>query len=279
MGPVGIVLAAHGSRHPGAMAALAAFGDRLSRDHPGCVVEIARTVGRKHGGTAAFGGARRVADVLTALAARGVTTVAVQSLHVVPGEEYHEMLAGLGRFLEHDGRGMTVSVGAPLLASLADVDRVAGAILAGLPPERASGEAVVVMGHGAPPPGAGFYAALRERLACRDPLARFGAMPREKGAPGRDIEAIVAALTARDVTTAWLLPFFTVAGAHACCDLAGASPVSWRGRLEAAGIACRPLLAGLIEQPAMTAVWRDHLAIALTRLPCRIARIDAAWGL
>jgi len=262
----GIVLAAHGSRHPGAMAALAAFGERLGREYPDCPVAIARTVGRRHGGSEVFGGTRRVPEVLAAMAERGITRVAVQSLHVVPGEEYHEMLAGLRRFLENGGRRMTFSVGAPLLASLADVDRVAGAVLAGLPSGRAPNEAVVVMGHGAPPPGAGFYEALREKLLRLDPLARFGAMPRERDVPCHDLETIITDLSAQNIRAAWLLPFLTVAGAHACCDLAGEAPGSWRGRLEAAGIACRPHLSGLVEQPAMTAVWRDHLATALARL-------------
>jgi sirohydrochlorin cobaltochelatase len=262
----GIVLAAHGSRHPGAMAALAAFGRRLAREHAGSVVAIARTVGRKHGEASAFGGTRRVSEVLAAMAEQGVDRVAVQSLHVVPGEEYHEMLAGLGRYLENGGRHLTVSVGAPLLSSLDDVDRVAAAVLAGLPPERTPDTAVVVMGHGAPPPGAGFYDALRERLARLDPLAFFGAMPRERGAPCRDLEAILAGLATQRIRTAWLLPFFTVAGAHACCDLAGDAPTAWRSRLEAAGVACRPHLSGLIEQPAMVAVWRDHLAVAMARI-------------
>lgn len=263
---LGIVLAAHGSRHPGAMAALGAFGRRLALDVPGSMVAIARTVGRKHGGTAAFGGARRVPEVLADLAGQGIDRVAVQSLHVVPGEEYHDLLAGLGRFLETGGQGLTVSVGAPLLAGLDDVERVARATLAVLPPERAPDEAVVVMGHGAPPPGAGFYEALREKLCSLDPLAHFGTMPRERGEPCRDIARIRDAVRAANVRTAWLLPFFTVAGAHACCDLAGDGPASWRGVLETAGIRCRPLLSGLIEQPAMTAVWRGHLETALGRL-------------
>lgn len=262
-----VVLAAHGSRHPGAMDALDAFKEALSRELPGAAVEIARTVGRKHGGRHDFGGARRVPDVLAALAASGATRIAVQSLHVVPGEEYHEMLAGLGRFLETDGNGLTVSVGAPLLASLADVDRVAGALLAGLPAARRADEAVVVMGHGAPPPGAGFYDSLAAALTRRDARAHFGTMPREKGAPCPDIGRIRDALLASRTRTAWLSPFFTVAGAHACCDLSGDAPGSWRGVLEASGIRCRPLLAGLIEQPPLAAIWRDHLQTALTRLP------------
>ena len=104
-------------------------------------------------------------------------------------------------------------------------------------------------------------------LARRDARMHFGTMPREKGAPCPDIARIRDALLASGTRTAWLSPFFTVAGAHACCDLAGDTPGSWRGVLEASGIRCRPLLAGLIEQPALAAIWRDHLQTALTRLP------------
>lgn len=262
----GIVLAAHGSKHPGAMAALDAFRERVAGEHPGVAVAIARTVGRKHGSAAAFGGARRVPDVLDAMAAAGVVQVAVQSLHVVPGEEYHEMLAGLGRHLENGGGGLSISVGAPLLASLADVDRVARAVIDSLPEARDPAEAVVLMGHGAPPPGAGFYEILRERLARLDGLIHFGTMPRERGAPCPDIGRIREELAAAGARAVWLLPFLTVAGAHACSDLAGDRPDSWRGRLEAAGIRCRARLRGLVETEALAAVWREHLDKALGRL-------------
>lgn len=261
-----IVLAAHGSRHPGAMSALDAFRDRLAADLPAWGVELARTVGRKHGGAADFGGARRVSAVLEALVASGVRRVVVQSLHVVPGEEYHEMLAALGRFLENGGAHLTVSVGAPLLADLADVEVVAAALHTELADRRGPNEGLVVMGHGAPPPGAGFYAALGERLTRLDPLAHCGTMPQKRNAPCPDIGRIREAFAAAGVGTAWLRPFFTVAGAHACNDLAGEGPASWRGLLEAAGIRCRPALTGLIEAPAFTAVWREHLRRAMDRL-------------
>jgi sirohydrochlorin cobaltochelatase len=260
-----LILAAHGSSHPGAMACLEAFRATVAAEHPGWRVELARTVGRQHGSASVFGGIQRVAAVLEGLAATGVGRVVVQSLHVVPGEEYHEMLSALGRYLENGGRRLSVSVGGPLLADLADVDRVAGAVLAGVP-GRTPGEGLVVMGHGAPPPGAGFYAALGERLAARDPLAHFGTMPRARGAACPDIARIRAALVAADVRSAWLLPFFTLAGVHARADLAGAEPGSWRHNLETAGIGCRPLLSGLIESESFAAVWRDHLARSLARL-------------
>ncbi|MFP5259510.1 MAG: sirohydrochlorin cobaltochelatase, partial [Acidobacteriota bacterium] len=235
--------------------------------YPTDTVAVARTVGRKHGSAAAFGGARQVADVLAGLLAADLDRVVVQSLHVVPGEEYHEMLAGLQRFLRAGPSAAALSVGAPLLADLADVDRVAGAVLASLPAGRGPDAAVVLMGHGAPPPGAGFYEALREKLSRLDPAVFLGAMPRERGAPCLDIGHIRDALVARGCAQAWLMPFFTVAGAHACCDLAGGGPDSWSGQLEAAGIACRSRLAGLIEIEPFAAVWTDHLERALARLP------------
>ncbi|MHC1712853.1 MAG: sirohydrochlorin cobaltochelatase [Solidesulfovibrio sp.] len=265
--PGGIILAAHGSKHPGAMAALDVFRDALAVAYPGVRVELARTVGRKHGNAADFGGARRVGDVLAGQVAAGIDRVVVQSLHVVPGEEYHEMLSGVRGFLESGGPALSISVGAPLLADLLDVERVTEAVLEILPGDRTPAEGVVLMGHGAPPPGAGFYQVLRERLARRDTLAHFGTMPRTRDEPCHDVFRIRDALVAARVDTAWLVPFFSVAGAHACSDLAGDKDISWRGVLTSAGIRCRPLLFGLIEREPFAAVWRDHLEKAVSRLP------------
>ena len=105
-------------------------------------------------------------------------------------------------------------------------------------------------------------------------------MPRERGAPCPDIERIRAALAASRTSTVWLRPFFTVAGAHACNDLAGDGPTSWRAILEAAGIHCRPALAGLIESRAFTAVWREHLRRAMAwRNDRPQAREASSWFL
>jgi len=254
------------------MAAMALFRDRLAADYPDWRVELARTMGRRHGAAAAYGGTQRVTEVLDGLVAAGVRRIVVQSLHVVPGEEYREILAGLAR---QAGTGVAVSVGAPLLAGPDDVERVVRALLARLP-DRRPDEGLVVMGHGAPVPAAGFYDALGERLAALDRLAHFGTMPLTRGAPCPDIGRIRQALVAAGVRTAWLVPFFTVAGAHACIDLAGEGDGSWRGQLAQAGIACRPVLAGLIEDPACQAVWRDHLARAESE---EMKRPPAAGGI
>jgi len=207
-----LLLVAHGSRRPGAMAGLERFRTRLEAAFPDWRVAVARTMGRQHGPAAAYGGVGRVAEVLEGLLAAGARRIVVQSLHVVPGEEYQEMLAGLARQAAAAGERSVLTVGAPLLAGPGDVERVARALLARLP-ERRPDEGLVVMGHGAPPPAADFYAALGERLAAVDRLALFGTMPLRRGDPCPDIDRIRRTLVAAGTRTAWLVPFFTVAGA------------------------------------------------------------------
>ena len=109
-----------------------------------------------------------------------------------------------------------------------------------------------------------------------EPTLGPSGMPLTRGAPCPDIGRIRQALVAAGVRTAWLVPFFTVAGAHACIDLAGEGDGSWRGQLAQAGIACRPVLTGLIEDPACQAVWRDHLARAESE---EMKRPPAAGGI
>lgn len=258
-----IVLAAHGSRRPGAMEPLVAFRDRLAKLFPHWRVTLARTMGRQHGAAATYGGILSVAEVVQGLLASGVRRLALQSLHVVPGEEYQEMLSGLGEPLQTVGNGPAFAVGAPLLAEEADVARVARAVLRRLDDRRGPDAGLVVMGHGAPSPGGDLYDAFGRCLTGLDPLAHCGVLPLRRGEPCRDIERIRRSLLDAGVQEAWLVPLFTVAGVHACSDLAGEKTSSWKGVLEASGIACQADLTGLIEDAACQDVWREHLVEAL----------------
>ena len=84
-----------------------------------------------------------VAQALERLEAAGVTRVAVQSTHVMHGEEYEKMLAQLAPYRS----AMQIAVGAPLLHAQADYEAVADALLAWLR-EPADDEALILMGHG-----------------------------------------------------------------------------------------------------------------------------------
>lgn len=275
----GIILAAHGSRHPEARATLEAFTARVAGLYPHCTVRLARTMGELHHGRhlRPLFGARSVDAAFLEMAGLGVARVAVQSLHVVAGGEFAEVLAAADR-ARRGGGFRAVTVGGPLLppagdgghgADPAGIALAAETLLSSLPPGRTPGEAVAVMGHGARGPARETYAALAAELAQRDPLVFFATLDRNKADAAREdshIGRLGRAILASGARRAWLVPFFSVAGAHARRDLAGDDAHSWRGVLTRAGIDCLPVLAGLLEIEAFARIFLDRLHAALAGL-------------
>ena len=103
-----------------------------------------------------------VARAMDRLEAEGFTHVAVQSTHVMHGEEYEKMLAQLEPYRLR----MQVSVGMPLLHSEADYTAVAEALLNWLP-QPVEDEALVLMGHGTPHFANSAYAQMEHVLQAR----------------------------------------------------------------------------------------------------------------
>ncbi|MEF3697783.1 sirohydrochlorin cobaltochelatase [Desulfolutivibrio sp.] len=280
----GIILAAHGSRLPEARATLEAFTARVADSYPRCPVRLARTMGELHHGRhlRPLFGARSVDAAFLEMAGLGVARVAVQSLHVVAGGEFAEVLAAADR-ARRGGGFAAVRVGGPLLppagddpvrAPQAGIVLAAETLLASLPPGRAPHEAVAVMGHGARGPARETYAALAAELARRDPLVFFATLDRTKADAAREdshIGRLRRAILDSGAGRAWLVPFFSVAGAHARRDLAGDEALSWRGVLTRAGIDCVPVLLGLLEIELFARIFLD-------RLHASLASLDAAGG-
>jgi len=276
---VGIILAAHGSRLPEARATLEAFTARVADRHPRCPVRLARTMGELHHGRhlRPLIGARSVDAAFLEMAGLGVARVAVQSLHVVAGGEFAEVLAAADR-ARRGGGFAAVTVGGPLLppagdapahAAQAGIVLAAETLLAAVPPGRAPHEAVAVMGHGARGPARETYAALAAELARRDPLVFFATLDHTRADAAREdshIGRLRRAILDSGAGRAWLVPFFSVAGAHARRDLAGDEEHSWRGTLARAGIDCKPVLLGLLEIEAFARIFLDRLHAALAGL-------------
>jgi sirohydrochlorin cobaltochelatase len=266
----GIVLAAHGSRLPAALASLEAFARRIEAAYPGCTGRPARTMGEMHRGRhlRPLFGAKSVDAALLDMARRGVTRGAVQSLHVVAGGEFTQVVEGARR-ARNGGAFAAVAVGGPLLRGPRDAAAVAGTLLASLPRERTPDEAVAVMGHGARGPAREIYAALAGELSRRDALVFFSTLDRTRedaARPDSNIGRLREAVLRSGARRAWLVPFFSVAGAHARRDLAGDEDHSWRGVLSRAGIECLPALSGLLELPRFARVFQDRLDAALAQM-------------
>lgn len=260
-----IILAAYGSRHSGAISALTGMTERTRALWPDVDVRLAYTSKKVRGHMERAGEeADSVEQALERLLSEGVHRVAIQSLHMIPGSEFHSLLSTANRFmLKKDGFDR-VEVGFPLLASEDDIESAAGAIISVLPDRRKEAEAVLLMGHGTMHPGNDYYEGLNASLQQRDQNIFVGALEAEPG-----IESICRTLCGRGVKKAYLLPFLFGAGWHASKDMVGDKQDSWKCILEAAGIACEPVLKGAAEYEPLAEIWMNHLKEAMLRLERR----------
>jgi len=189
------------------------------------------------------------------------THVAVQSLHTIPGAEFHGMHKNVHKFAGMNKGLRSVLVGYPLMATSEDVQRVAEAIIKVIPATRKKREGVVLMGHGTHHPANVYYAALAYHLQKLDPNIFVGTVG---GWP--EIDEIKADLKKRKIKKVYLMPFMSVAGDHARNDMAGPEEDSWKSILEKEGIKCVVVLKGTAEYPEFVDIWVDHLRTAFEHL-------------
>ena len=198
-----------------------------------------------------------VAQALERLEAAGVTRVAVQSTHVMHGEEYEKMLAQLAPYRS----AMQIAVGAPLLHAQADYEAVADALLAWLR-EPADDEALILMGHGTAHFANSAYAQMEHVLRTRCDRVYLATV---EGYP--TLDSVVEQLAKRpEIRRLTLAPFMLVAGDHARNDMAGGED-SWKAQLEAKGYEVRCILKGLGECPAIQNQFVAHCGTAMAQLP------------
>ncbi|HHP7233774.1 MAG TPA: sirohydrochlorin cobaltochelatase, partial [Desulfobacterales bacterium] len=182
------------------------------------------------------------------------THVAVQSLHTIGGQEYHDLRRTVGAFASLHGF-QRVILGYPLMATQKDLEKVIAAVMQSIPGQRQKEEAVVLMGHGTHHPSNAFYAALMFQLQLQDPNLFVGTV---EGYP--EIDVIKALLLEKEIRKAYLMPFMSVAGDHAKNDMAGDEEDSWKSILTAAGIECVAVMKGTAEFDAFVDIWVEHLS-------------------
>ncbi len=209
----------------------------------------------------------------------GFTHVAVQSLHTIPGREFHELRSVVGAFQNMKSGLKRITLGAPLLGTPEEMARVRDAMLDNLPQDRTPEEAVIWAGHGTYHPANAFYQALAYMLQQKDEnvfLATLGHL----GEQCPSFEDILETLKARGIKRAYLLPFMSVVGAHALEDIAGKKHGEqdhhhhhhhehddpWKERLERAGIEAEVVLKGTGEYADLVGIWLDQLRTALHEL-------------
>lgn len=185
----------------------------------------------------------------------GVTHVAVLSLHVIPGIEFHDLYTNTRLFSQMVGGFERILVARPLLSSHEDMTQVAQALLRKIPQNRKPADLVVYMGHGSENhPSDAVYAAMNfvfQGLDANVFVATVSGYP--------SLEALLPEIMKRNTKKAYLIPFMAVAGDHARNDMAGDQPDSMKSILAAKGIVGDAVLSGVAEYPEVVEVWLKHL--------------------
>lgn len=199
---------------------------------------------------------------LARLMDEGYTKVAVQSLHMIPGAEFHEINVNARLFGQMAGGIGKVIVSLPLLVSNETMEKALKEIMAqAVPKERKANDAVVLMGHGTHHPSDAIYSALMYKAQKMDANLYVGTV---EGFPSFD--EVKEMLVKKKTKKAYLVPFMTVAGDHAMNDMAGNEPDSWKSQLAKAGIETVPVMKGLAEFDSIVDMWIAQLKTAMAQL-------------
>lgn len=198
------------------------------------------------------------AQALAKMMDEGYTHVAVQSLHTIPGEEYHELTMTVNGFKAMPGGFDRLILGYPMLGAQDTVAKAVDAVIATLPKARKANEPVVLMGHGTHHPGNIYYSGMNWQLQQKDPNIIMGTV---EGYP--ELGDVIAWLKAKKAKKVWVMPFMSVAGDHAKNDMAGDEKDSWTSQLTKAGFSCQTVLKGTAEYDEFADIWVSQLAKAM----------------
>ncbi len=201
------------------------------------------------------------AEALAKMGEAGYTHVAGQSLHFIPGSEFHDVLKTVEAFSGIPKGIEKTTIGSPLLSDHQDMQRMANFICETFPASDNKKEAVLLMGHGSHHDANVYYPAFQYYLDELSPDHFIGTV---EGFPLLD--DVMSRLDAGGYQAVKLVPFMSVAGDHAHNDMAGNEQDSWKSQLEAKGFEVEIVMKGLAEYDEVVEIWIDHLKEALDAL-------------
>jgi sirohydrochlorin cobaltochelatase len=257
----GIVLAPYGTPFPSALATYDKIKRAYEHEFPGSPVRLAFTshlmrkrLQEKEGIS--------ISSLLAALADLhdlGSESVAVQSLQIVPGREFHQVAALVQGLSGKSLAFSRLETGLPLLSDLSDCRRVSS-LLPSLCSRNPENEAVLLVGHGTGHPADALYSLMARVLKIEHKNVFLGTIEGFSG-----LEQMLPELKGCKVRAVRLLPFLLVAGGHAENDIVGRSPESWKSTLEREGYEVVADLIGLGERAEIVSLFLEHTRNALER--------------
>jgi sirohydrochlorin cobaltochelatase len=197
---------------------------------------------------------------LQSLKAAGYSKAAIQSLHIIPGEEWEKKVVGECRKIP----GLKVGLGKPLLSSKQDQEQVLQA-LAQTFPKDLTHNAVVLVAHGSPSSeGTAAYLAFNRLLRANYPNQNVF-LGTVEGKPTK--EEALEAVKKSSAATVVLRPFLFVAGEHVANDILGDNPESWKSELlKQKAYHIEGITKGMGYLDGIVAIYLAHLAEAMKSL-------------
>jgi sirohydrochlorin cobaltochelatase len=258
----GVLLVTFGTSYANAQVALDNIDEKVKKAFPGMEVRwaftsaIIRNKLKKQG--------KHIdspAEALAKMGSEGFTSIAVQSLHVIPGKEYEDLKETVEAFRLIPKSTQSILLGKPLLYLTDDLKTVTETLDSVLLANKKSNDAVLWMGHGTHHPSDMYYAAMQYHLWQKSPLYFLATV---EGCPA--LNEVLPKLKASKVKTVWLMPFMTVAGDHVQKDMTGNEPESWESQLKKAGLEVKVIMKGLAEYDQIVNIWINHLKETINEL-------------
>lgn len=187
-------------------------------------------------------------QALQQLKADGFTHVIVQSSNIIEGVEMESLRRDV---MSMQDAFKDIRIGAPLLYSPEDYE----AVIEALQPQKTSGTAVVLVGHGTYTPATAQYAMLDYMLNAKG-YDNYYVTTVEGYPTFADMES---KLKKNGVKHILLRPFMFVAGDHAKNDIAG----DMKDELQEKGYNVEVLMEGLGQNIAIQNIFLDHIRFSL----------------
>lgn len=267
-----ILLVTFGTNVNRAAASFKYFDSRVKEAFPGVEIRWSYTAKSIRNNLARQG--KIVDSPITALARlqdEGYTRVAVQSVHIIAGQEFYDLVNvvdNMARFQGSSGKHFQskigkfgfhqLTLGTPLLYSPEDYHKVVEAIKTWVPDN--PDHALVLVGHGSGHHAFSTYGCLNDLLRHRYENVFLGTV---EGYPS--IPEVKEDLSRSGVKQVTIMPFMNIAGEHAISDLAGDQPGSWKSQLQPQyDVSIR--LTGLLDNESVVELYLKHLLKAFNKL-------------